>query len=163
MRLVVSPIQRFSSQFLANRDRLQYRAIAVARAADVVDFAAARILQNLVKRANQVSTVDTVAHLFAFVSEDSVRLAGGRAFHQVGKESMRLRSRVIWPSKTTAAKTSGVNTEVLSILLHHHVSRNLRGAEQAVQGLVNGEFFRNPLGVLVLGIDFPSRLLLPKR
>src|SRR5439155_23052953 len=72
----VRPVQFTSSDALTKFNCLEHGAIAVGPSADVVYLARARLLIELVERANEIRAVNIVARLFAFVAEDGIRRAG---------------------------------------------------------------------------------------
>src|SRR5471032_72206 len=63
--LNVSPFQFFAADAFALVNRLEHGAVRVAAAADVVDFAGARLLEKLPERLDKVVAVDVVADLLA--------------------------------------------------------------------------------------------------
>src|SRR5262249_50986925 len=78
-----------AADLLAQLDGLEDRAVAVARAADVVHLADARVAVEVPEGVDQVVTVDVVADLLALVAVDRVGLAVGDAVHQVRQEAVQ--------------------------------------------------------------------------
>src|SRR6266480_5979685 len=69
--LLVFPFHFPAADLFAQADCLQDRAIGVATAADVVNLTSPRRFDKFRKRLDQVEAVDVVAHLLAFVSENT--------------------------------------------------------------------------------------------
>src|SRR5439155_1159956 len=80
------------ADFLAELNRLEHRAIAVAAAPDVVDFPNARRPNERSESLNQLEAVDVVAHLFPLVAEDAIRAPADRALHEIGEKPVQLRA-----------------------------------------------------------------------
>src|SRR5690242_10134726 len=115
-RLVAQlPVQLTAGDLLAELDRLEHRAVALASTADVVDGRGARSPAELVERVHQIGAVDVVPHLLSAVAEDGVRLAGHGAAHQVGEEPVQLRARVVRAGETAAAEADGRQVEVAPV------------------------------------------------
>src|SRR5258708_323230 len=68
---------------LAISDRFQHGAIGMSASAGIVDFSGSRVLVKMPEHVYQVVAVDIIAHLLTFVTENSVWIAGNRAFHKV--------------------------------------------------------------------------------
>ena len=83
-------VQRFTRDFLAERDGFPYRAIAMTAAAHVVGFARTRLLEKLIESANQVRAVNVVSYLFFLVSENCVFRPRSSTLHEVRQKSVEL-------------------------------------------------------------------------
>jgi hypothetical protein len=130
-------------------------------AAEVVDLAGARGGDEGGHEAGDVEGVDVVAHLLALVAEDLVLAALEIAFHEVAEEAVEFDAAVIGAGEAAAAQRAGGQVEVAAVLLDHHVGGDLRGAEQRVLRLVDGERLRDAVGVGGIGVvpargEFPS-------
>src|SRR5690606_23236638 len=84
--LAVGPVELLASDLLADLDRFEHRAVAVAPAAHVVDLARARGLEELPERRDQIGAMDVVPDLLSLVAEYRIGRAGRGALHQVGEE-----------------------------------------------------------------------------
>src|SRR5580692_1049234 len=122
---VEAPCELTPCDLLAQVDRLQHRAVALASAADVVNSSGVRRAVKGRESSHQVSGVDVVAHLLAGIAKHGVGIAGHRAAHQIGEEPVQLRASVIWSCQTAATKADGGDVEVAPILLNQKVSRRL--------------------------------------
>src|SRR5205814_8403245 len=119
---IVGPVQFFAADFFAHLDSLEHGTVAVPAASDVIDFPGARRANEFDECFNQVETVDVVAHLFAFVTENAVRPTGHSADHQIGKKTMQFRSRVRRSGETTAAERYRRHSEIAAVFLDQDVS-----------------------------------------
>src|SRR5262249_59538482 len=81
--------------------------------------------------------MDLVTDLFPLVAEDAVGLARFGHFHHVVEEPVQLDARVAGAGKATPSEDAGPQPEVPSVLLCHHIRRNLTGAEYTVQAAVD--------------------------
>ena len=97
------------------------------------------------------------------VAEHGVGRAGHGAFHQIGQEAVQLRAAVVGAGQAAAAEAGRLHAEVAAIFLHQHVGRDFRGAEQAVQRLVDRHVFANAVHLGVVSGDFPARVQLDQR
>ena len=98
--------------------------------AEVINFCDPRGLDEFVHEASNVQGVDVVSDLFSFIPEDFVSLTFQVAPDQIAKESMKLDAGVVRPGEATAPKTTGRYLEISAVLLHHHICRHLRRAEE---------------------------------
>ena len=112
--------------------------------------------------AGHVLGVDVVAHLLALVAEDRVLAPFQVAFHQVAEETVQFDAGMVRAGQAAAAQAAGRHAEVAAVFLHHDVGRHLGGAEQGVLGLVDGERFRDAVGVGRVGV-IPAGLQLLQR
>ena len=126
---------------------LQDRDAVGAAAADVIDLAAARVLDEGVDEAGDVQRMDVVADLFAFVAEDLVEAAFDVALDQVAQKAVQFHAAVVGAGQAAAAQAAGLHAEVAAVFLHHDVARHFRGAEQAVFALVDGKILGDAVGV----------------
>src|ERR1700677_3575808 len=94
----VSVVQLSARNLFADLDRFQHRSVAETAAANVVNLATARLLEELMEAIDQVSAVNVVAHLLTLVSEHSVRTPGHRAAHQVSQKAGQLSPAMVWTS-----------------------------------------------------------------
>src|SRR5665213_2425973 len=161
--LDVSPRKFFAANFFAERNRLEHRAVRMAAAAHVINFAGARRFCELPERLDKVVAVDVVAHLFAFVAEHAIRPARGGAFHQIGQEAVQFRARVRRAGQAAAAKNRRLHAEVTSVFLHQNIRRNLARAKERMFRLVNGHRFVNARLIFVSRIYFPALLQFAQR
>ena len=109
-----------------------------------------------------VEGVDVVSDLFALVAVDEVLPAFDVALHEVAQEPMQLDARVVRARQASAAKAARLHPEVAAVLLHHHVGRDLRGAEERVLGLVDAQVLADAAevpgpGVLPAGLELLHR------
>ena len=93
-----------AADFFAEIDRFEHRAIAVAAAANVINFARARRANKRGEGVHQIGAVNVVAHLFALVTEDAIRPPGDGADHQVGQKPVQLRAGVRRPVRQPPRK-----------------------------------------------------------
>src|SRR6516162_9856013 len=93
---LVSPLQLAAADGFAQVDGFEHGAVRMAAAAHVEDFTAARLEKELPESLDQIMAVDVIAHLFAAITEDAVRLPGNGAAHQVRKEAVQLGAGVRW-------------------------------------------------------------------
>ncbi len=70
---------------------------------------------------------------------------------------MQLDARVIRSGEAAAAQAAGRHVEVAAVLLHHHVARDLRRAEQRMLRLIDREGLGNALRERRIGV-VPARL-----
>ena len=152
-RRCVLPVRRFG-----DRERLEDRARIGLAAAEVVDLAAARRLDERGDEARDVERVDVVADLLALVAEDRV-LRGPRGCTSPGSCRKPCSSTPEWfgPGQAAAAQAAGRHAEVAAVLLHHHVGRDLRRAEQRVLRLVDRERLGDAVRERRVGV-VPARL-----
>src|SRR6266498_2211716 len=87
-RLLAPALDILRGDVLAQRDRLEHRAVAVARTTHVVHLGFAGRAIELMERRDKVGAVDVVADLLALVAEDRVGLAGAHAFHQICQKAV---------------------------------------------------------------------------
>ncbi len=99
-----------------------------------------------------VERVDVVTHLFAFVAEYAVLAALQVALHEVAEEAVELDAAVVGAREAAAAQAAGGHVEIASVLLHHHVAGDLRGAEQRVLRLVDCEGLCDAVRVGRIGV-----------
>src|SRR3954447_10403028 len=121
--LHVFPRKFATAYFLAEPNPLEHRAIGMATAPDVVNFRDARSPNELHERLHQIEAVNVVPHLLPLITEDAVRPPTRRAFHEIGKKTVQLRSRMRRSGQTTAAKTRRWHAEVATVFLDEHVGR----------------------------------------
>jgi len=105
--------------------------------------------------------VDTVTDLLALVAVDLVFAALQVALDQVTEKAVQLYPRVVRPGQASPAQAAGGHIEIPAVFLHHHIARQLGGAEQGMFGLVDGEVFGNAVlvsqvGVIPAGLQFPK-------
>ena len=60
------------------------------------------------------------------------------------------------PSEAAAAKTRGLQAEIVAVFLYQHIRRNLAGAKERMLCHVNAHRLRNAGLVFVAGLDFPA-------
>src|SRR4029077_18133287 len=99
-------------------------------ATHVVDLSHARFVNKGGKCFHQVKAVNVIAHLFALVAEDAIRPANDTAFHQVGQETVQLRSSMRRSSQATASETSGRHSKIAAVFLNQDIVSDLRGTEK---------------------------------
>ena len=73
---------------------------------------------------------------------------------------MQLGAGVIGAGQAPATEADRPHLEVAAVFLHQYVSRHLRGAEEAVQRLVDRHVLADSVAVGVPGCDLPALLLL---
>ncbi len=78
-----------------------------------------------IERGDEIGGVNVVADLLAAISVHRVGIAGHRAAHQVGQESVQARPSVIWAGETAAAEANGRHAEVSPVFLDEQVSSRL--------------------------------------
>src|SRR4030095_12602914 len=108
------------------------RTIAVTAAANVINFSAARRANEFQKCVDEVEAVNIIAHLFTFVSENAIRPALYCADHQIGKETVQLRTRVRWPSEAATAERNRRHSEIASVFLNQKIGGGLLCAANGV-------------------------------
>src|SRR6266571_982779 len=102
----------------------------MAAAADVVHFTYMRRMYKFSKGFDKIEAMDVVAHLFAFISKDAVRLASDGANHEIRKKAVQLGASVGRSGQTAAAKRHRRHSEIASVLLHQNVGRRLGCSEE---------------------------------
>ena len=129
------PVELSPGDLLAERDRLEHRAVAVPARRRCCRRPPARgLVVERGERPNEVGAVDVVAHLLAAVAVDRVALAGDRAAHQVREEAVQLRARRgSGPVRQPPRKHDRRHVEVAPVLLHEQVGGRLRDAEERVE------------------------------
>ena len=65
--------------------------------------------------------MDVIAHLFSFISEDSVFLPGDAAFHQVRQETVQLGPGMVRPRYAAAPERRGLEAEIPPVFLDEQV------------------------------------------
>ena len=130
--LDVFRIQFFARNLLAHFNGFEHGAIAQAAAAHVVNLSAARSAIELVESLNQIGTMNVVAHLFALIAEHLVWMPSDDAFHQVGEESMQLRSGVIGSSEAPSTEAGSLHSKIFSVFLDEHICCEFGNSEEAV-------------------------------
>src|SRR5215471_3010909 len=126
--------------------------------ADVVDFSDPRCANEFRKRFHEIKAVNIIAHLFAFVSEDTVGAVAHRANHEVRKKSMQFCAGVRWASQASAAKRYSGYPEITPIFLHENVGGRFRCAKKRMLCIIDAHLFGNSELVLMTGFDFPAFL-----
>src|SRR5437867_5396058 len=104
----------------------------MAAAADVIDFSGAWCPNEFGECFDEIETVDVVAHLFAFVTENAVRPVGHNADHQIGKKTMQFRSCVCRPGETAATERNRGHPKIASVFLNENVRGDLGGAKEGM-------------------------------
>jgi hypothetical protein len=84
----ISPFHLAAADFLAQRNGLQHRAVAVPASSHVVDFAGARVIVEVPKGVDQIVTMNVVPDLLGAVSKHLVGNPVYGAFHQVSQETV---------------------------------------------------------------------------
>ncbi len=143
----------FSGVGFGDLEGFENRAGILFSTAEVVDFGDARGFAEFPHEAGYVLAVDVIAHLLAFVAKNLVFAAFEVAFHEVAEEAVEFYAGVVRAGEAAAAQTAGGHVEIASVLLHHHISRDLRGAEEGVFRLVDRERLRDAVfvgGIVVL-------------
>src|SRR5438067_124213 len=130
--LLVTPLQSSAADFLAQFDGFQDGAVAVPASADVVDFTNPRRADEFHKRFHQIKAVNVIPHLFAFVSEYTIRAVAYRTDHEVRKKSVLFCAGVRGASQTASAKGNGWHSEIATIFLHENIGGCFRRAEERV-------------------------------
>ena len=123
-----------------------------ASSADVIDLAPARRGDEAFHERGDIVAVNVVAHLFALVAEHAVGAAFEVALDEVAQEAVQLHTAVVRAGEAAAAQRAGGHPEVATILLHHHVRRDLRRAEEGVLALVNPEGLADAIAVGGVGV-----------
>src|SRR5215203_816275 len=77
----VAPGELPAADLLAQLNRFAHRTIAVSAAAEVVDLAASRRVDEGRKCFHQIEAVDVIAHLLAAITEDAIWPSRDRALH----------------------------------------------------------------------------------
>ena len=142
----VDALLALAGQLLDRGKGFQDGAGVALPAAEVVHLCRAGRLGELVDEGSDVLRVDVIAHLLALVAEDLILAALHVAFDEVAQEAVELDAGVVGAGQTAAAQTAGGHGEIASVFLHHDVRGRLRGAEERVLGLVDGECLRYALG-----------------
>ena len=98
----IAPIEFVSRDGLAFINSLKDGAIAVSSASHVINPGYAGLEIKLIKGADQIVTVNIVAHLLPLVTDDRVRAPGHRALHQICQETVQLRASVSGTATTVS-------------------------------------------------------------
>ena len=153
----VTGVHFASGDFFAQHDCLLHGTVAETAAAHVVGFAAAGGLVEMPERVNQVCRMNVVAHLFAFVAENAVFLAGDGAFHQIGQEAVQFGGGMAGAGEAAAADQAGFHAEIFAVFLHHDIGGDFRRAEERMFAMVNGHGFVNAAREIWMGdVNFPA-------
>ena len=139
---------RLACKSLRHFERLQDGTGVCLAAAEVIDLPYARCGHEFRHEPRHVQRVYVVPHLFAFVTVNLVFPVFEVALHEVGQKTVQLHAGVVRASQATATQAARRHPEVAPVFLHHHVSRNLGGAEERVFRLVDGECLRDAVLVL---------------
>ena len=113
----IGPIHWLPRDRLTELNGFQHRTIAEPAAAHIVDFSISRILEKRMERPHEIGAVNIVSNLFPFVAVHRVGIPGRRALHQVGQETVELRTRVIRPGQASATETDRFHPEVSAVFL----------------------------------------------
>jgi len=132
-------------------------------AADVVDLARTRAVDEFGKRFDQIETVNVIADLFSLVTEQPIWSATHSANHQVRQKTMQLGSGVRRSSQTTAAKGNSRHSEIPCVFLDENVRCNFRSAEERMLCVIDTHRLRNATLVFVPRLYFPSLLEFTQR
>ena len=128
-------------------ERLEDAARITAAAADIVDFAAARVAIERLDESGDVVRMDVVAHLLAKVAEHFVGALFQVAAHEITQKSVQFDAAMVRPGEATAAEAASLQAEISTVLLHHHVAGHFAGAEEAMLALIDGEVFFDAVGI----------------
>src|SRR5438552_6097355 len=110
-------------------------------AADVIDFSGTRRANEFRKCFDQIETVDVVAHLFAFVTKNTVRPAAHGADHKIGKKTVQFRPGVRGSGETTATERYRGHSEITSVFLNENVTSNLGRAKKRMLRVIYAHRF----------------------
>src|SRR4051794_23696597 len=150
------PLELAAGNPLADLDPLEHRAAVVPPAADVVDRGCLGARVKAQEGLDQVGGVEVVAHLLSLVAEDRVRRTGGGALHEVGKEAMQLRPRMVRPREAPGAKADRRHAEVAPVFLNQQIGCGLGGSEQGVQRRVDRHRRVDPVEPLVVSRELEA-------
>src|ERR1035437_5922699 len=109
----------------------------------IVHFACTRMLVKMPEHIHQVPTVNVVAHLLAFVTENRILLSRHRAFHEVRKKSVQLCPGMFWARQTASAENSRLHSKIFSVLLHQQVCCSFRCPKERMLGVINAHVLIN--------------------
>src|SRR5437588_6622385 len=137
--------------------------MAVAAAADVINFSKARRPYELGEGFHEIEAMDIVAHLFAFISKNAVGPAAHCADHEIREKTVQLSAGVRRSSQATAAKTNGRHPEITSVFLHEKIGRSFGSAEEGMLRGIDTHRFGNSRLVFMAGFDFPALFELVQR
>jgi len=101
--LGIGPVHDSPGQTLARGDRLQQRAVGVPAAANVVNGAGSRRLDEVPERVDKIVGMDVVAHLLTVVAKHCVSLTGHRAFSEICQKTVEHRTGVSANSRALKA------------------------------------------------------------
>lgn len=88
----ILPVHFPSGNLLAHGNGLKHGAVGKSAAAYVVDLSRSRRLKEPIEGTHQISAMEIIADLFAFVAKYGVAGPSNVAFHQVGKKAVKLRA-----------------------------------------------------------------------
>src|SRR5437660_10716706 len=110
--------------------------MAVAAAADVINFPKARRPYELGEGFHEIEAMDIVAHLFAFISKKAEGPAALCADHEIREKTVQLSAGVRRSSQANAVKTNRRHPEITSVLLYDKTGRRFgSGGEGPLRGI----------------------------
>src|SRR5262245_39096807 len=148
--ILVGRDELVAADLLRHLDGLDHRGVAEAAAADVVGLRDPWRLKELVKCVDEVATMDRIADLLSLVAVDGVGSSRHGAAHDVCEKSVQLRSRMVGTGQSSAPKTRRVEPKVATVLLNQNVGSDLRGAEDAMERVVDGHVLPDAVPIRVL-------------
>ncbi len=98
-------IDAITAQLLDAVDALQNAGCIFTSAAQVIDFAWARVFGKRFEGTNDICAFDLIANLFAFVSKDRIGFAMNGDVNQIGEEAVQLDTRMRCPVKQPPRNT----------------------------------------------------------
>ena len=99
--------------------------------------------------------MNVITDLFSLVPQHAVRPAGYCAYHQIGKETVQLSTRVCWSREAATAKTNSRHSKITSIFLHQNVGGSFRGPKERMLAIIDTHRFRDSRLILMIWLDFP--------
>src|SRR3989338_9041789 len=150
-------------QFLGYTNSFEHRDVALPSTAGVIYLSRSRLLMKVPEHVDQIVRVDVITHLLAFVTENRIVRTRRNALYQIGEEAVQLCPRVVGPREASTTKHSCIHREIFAVLLHQHVSRDLRCPKNAMERLVDGHRFINSLRKNVVVCNLKTRFFLNER
>src|SRR5438105_5998938 len=134
--IAVRPAKLLSSDVFAQVNRFKHRATIPPASADVEHFGNGGSPVKLQQRADEIVTMNVVAHLLCLVSAHDVWNAFHTTFHQIREEAMQWYAGMRRSGQTSASKTGGRHAEVSAVFLNEKIRRCFRHAKQTVRALI---------------------------
>src|SRR5438132_6087371 len=115
-----------SGYFLNQSEGLKNRNRILAAAPNIINFRAARVLDELMHESHNIIRVNIVSHLFAAVSENPVFFSFEIASDEVTKKPVEFDPGMIRTGQTAASEATRWYLKIAAVLLDHDIGGNFR-------------------------------------